>query len=98
MVPHRSTVLHALEKSKGDVNAASLMLLNLAASPHAPKGYYANVMTGATSLVSPVTEVAAPVDHKALSDVPTEEIAKSVRKMGSAYKTFAEQIIRYFYM
>jgi hypothetical protein len=61
----------------------------------AARGYYANVMTGETCLVRPVTEVSVPVDHAAFSDIPAEYVAKSIGKMGSAYKQFADRIISY---
>jgi hypothetical protein len=61
----------------------------------ARRGYYANVITGKTSLTPPTTVPNACAEHKPLSEITTEEIAKSIRETGSEYKKFAEQIVGY---
>ncbi len=63
-----------------------------AASP-APRGYYANVITGAVSVTRPPPDAAPPTDRHLLEATTAEEIAKSIEEIGSQYKPLADQIL-----
>jgi hypothetical protein len=63
-----------------------------AAAP-APRGYYANVITGVVSVTRPPPDAAPSTDRHLLEATTTEEIAKSIEEIGSQYKPLADQIL-----
>jgi hypothetical protein len=102
-----ATVLHALKKANGREDVAVNMLLDEsvtpqaedctpsagggAAEPSAPKGYYANVITGNTSLNPPPSHTDLP--HPSLPAMCCDAIAKSIESIGAVFKPFADQIV-----
>ena len=102
----RATVLRALQKSNGSEQAALNLLLDEAVTPQAddstpsaggaapspPEGYYANVITGKTSLSQPPSDAQSPPPPP-LSSMTCDAIAKSIESIGPAFKPFADQIV-----
>jgi hypothetical protein len=62
-----------------------------AAALSLPKGYYANVITGTTSLNPPPSDTQSPTPP--LSSMTCDAIAKSIESIGAAFKPFADQIV-----
>ncbi len=63
-----------------------------AAAPSPPEGYYANVITGKTSLSPPPSDAQSPPPPP-LSSMTCDAIAKSIESIGPAFKPFADQIV-----
>ena len=63
-----------------------------AAAP-APRGYYANVITGVVSLTRPLPDAGPSTERHLLEATTAEQIAKSIEEIGLQYKPFADQIL-----
>ena len=61
-----------------------------------PKGYYVNVITGKTSLISPALhETEAEAASAMLPQISCNDVAKSIEKIGPDFKAAADQIRGY---
>jgi hypothetical protein len=106
-IANRASALRALQAACGNMHSAANMLMNSdcsvqedeAPAADAPKGYYANVVTGKTSLtlpVCPAASVSSAADAPAsLSEATSEYVAKCVERIGPDFKPFADQMSRY---